>query len=87
MTIKLDGRLNCFYWSTENWRLFVICPKKLATRILLEHRINLNVIDISIAHLVKRHRRLLDFFLNGHAHVWVDSGAASCVVVFAEIFV
>jgi len=86
-TIQLVGRLNCFNWSTENWRLFVICPKKLATWILLEHRINLNVIDISVAHLVKRHWRLLDFFLNGHAHVWVDSGASGCVAVLAEIFV
>jgi hypothetical protein len=64
----------------------VIRPKKLPTRVFLEDRVNLDVVDISIAHLVKRHRRLLYFFLNSHTHVWVDSGAAGHIV-FAESFV
>jgi len=35
---------------------------------------------------MERDRRLLYFFLDGHAHVWIDSGAAGRVV-FAESFV
>jgi hypothetical protein len=55
----------------------------------MEHRVDFDVINVSVAHLVKSDRRLLYFLLNGHAHVGIDARATGrgVVVVLAELFV
>jgi hypothetical protein len=55
----------------------------------MEHRVDFDVVDVSVAHLVKSDRCLLYFLLDGHAHVGVDARASSrsVVVVLAKLFV